>query len=124
MLFYGLPHPSAKLPKRVALCLGLGKKHFKCSGLLGNKGKLLCLAHHGLFVGSVHFHKQVGLDTWSGWNRHAVYVLEGPIDGVALHEFQSAGGDSGLKNATDRGACYLSRRKGCEQRQMMARVGN
>ena len=66
----------------------------------------------------------MGLNAWSGGNRHAVNVPQSPIDGVALHELQSAWGDSGLKNATYRGACYLSRRKGGEQRQMMARVGN
>ena len=124
VFFHGFAHSAAQLPKGVALGLGLRKKHFEGTRLLGDRCELLGLAQHGFFVGSVHLHQQVGLDARSGWNRHAVDKAQGPVDGVALHEFKAARGDSGLKNARHRGAGYFGRSKRREHRKMMARVRN
>ena len=108
VLFDGLTDAAAQLPQRVALSLGLGKKYLEGARLFGHGGQLFGLAEHGFFVGSVDFHEQVSCDAGSGRNRHSVNVAQGPVDGVAFHELESARRDSGLKNARHRGAGHFS----------------
>ena len=66
----------------------------------------------------------MGLDTRPGRNRHAVHIPQRPVDRVAFHEFESAGGDSGLKNARHGRTGNLGGGKRGQHRKMVAGVRN